>query len=50
VGGFQGIEAETIVDGFFEILAGSEIAFGGLNGSVAEQKLNLFEVSAGGAA
>ena len=33
-----------------EILLGAEVAFGGGNGGVAEQQLDLFEFAAGGAA
>jgi hypothetical protein len=33
-----------------EVLAGTEVAFDGLNGRVAEEELDLFEFAAGGAA
>ena len=35
------IEAQTVVDGFLQILPRSQIALGGLDGGVAEQELNL---------
>src|SRR4051794_15358811 len=41
---------EPVIDGMGEILPGTEITFSGLDGGMAEQKLDLFEVAAGGAA
>ena len=45
-----GVDGKMIVDGLGEVLARAEIAFGGLDGGVAEQELDLFEVAAGQAA
>jgi len=40
-------DLDAIVDSLDEILFGSEVAFGGLNGGVAEQQLNLLQIPAG---
>jgi hypothetical protein len=45
-----GLDGEIVVDGLRQILAGAEVAFGGLDGGMAEQELDLFEVAAGEAA
>jgi hypothetical protein len=37
---------DAVVDGFDEILFGSEVAFRGLNTGMAEQQLDLFEIAA----
>lgn len=37
---------DSVVDGLNEILLGAEIAFGGLDGGVAEEQLNLLQFPA----
>ena len=37
---------QVVVDGDGNLLLGAKVAFGGLDGGVAEQELDLFEVSA----
>ena len=43
-------QTEPVVGGVGEILPGAEVAFGGLDGGMAEQELDLFQVTAGGTA
>jgi len=37
-------DLDAIVDGLNEVLLGAEVAFGGLDRSVAEQQLNLLQI------
>jgi hypothetical protein len=41
-----GLDRQVIIDGLDQVLPGSQIALGGLDRSVAEQKLDLFEIAA----
>jgi len=43
-------EWQAIIHGSAEILLASDVAFGCLNGSVSEKKLDLFQLAAGGVA
>ena len=43
-------EWQAIIHGSAEILFASDVAFGCLNGSVSEKKLDLFQLAAGGVA
>ncbi len=38
--------SHSVVDGMDEILLGAEVAFGGLDGGMAEQQLDLFQFPA----
>ena len=44
------VQSQAVIYPLRQILPRSQVAFGGLDGSMAEQKLNLFEVPAGVAA
>src|SRR5438270_13266617 len=43
-------QRNSVIGGMYQVLAGAEVAFGSGNGGVAEQQLDVFELSAGGAA
>ena len=44
------LQAQAVIGGIGEVLAGAEVAFGGLNRGMAEQELDLFEFPAPAAA
>lgn len=46
----QGCEGKAVVDWMPEVLFASQVSFRGLNGSMAEQELNLFQFAAAGMA
>ena len=47
---FFPLQRNSVIGSMGEVLAGAEIAFGGGDGGVAEQQLNLLELAARGAA
>ena len=45
-GTFHHLKPQIVVDGDGNLLLGAKVAFAGLDGGVAEQELDLFEVAA----
>ena len=45
-----GFDADPIIDSLPNALRGAQVSFCGLNGNVAEQELDLFQLPAGGLA